>query len=355
MPATTWRCSSAQVHLQLHQLLGAGDLLGGRHPGRAQLDPRELRDVDAVAARRRRAPAAWRGAGGGSSGGLVSDTASFVLRLDAREERLDGAQRRPGPQPPQARSCGPGSPSRPSIARCGAAARGMTGQTSSRDQAHALEQPVEEARPARAALRGVLRQLPGRERRRCAWLSWATSVPDLAQRAARSRAPRSGRAPRGPGCAGPRDGFTAARRHLALAVALHHGQRARDQVAQVVGQVGVVAPEKAVVREVPVLAERALAQEEVAHGVGPVAARPAPAGSITLPVRLAELAAVLGEVAVREHARGRPARPPPSAWPASKAVEADDLLADQVQPLVGALPVAAGRASACSAKPSAVM
>ncbi len=127
-------------------------------------------------------------------------------------------------------------------------------------------------------------------------------------------------------------------RHAPVAVALHHRQRARHQVAQVVGQVGVVARHERAVGVVPVLAERALAQEEVTHRVGAVLLQQR--HRVDHVARgLAQLLAVLGQVPVGVDARrhrhagrlehGRPVQ----------AVEADDLLAHQVQPLVGPLPV----------------
>lgn len=60
-------------------------------------------------------------------------------------------------------------------------------------------------------------------------------------------------------------------RHLGFAVLVDLGQHALRQVAEVVGEVGVHAPDHRLVAEVAVLSERQLAQQEVAHRVEPVA------------------------------------------------------------------------------------
>ncbi len=254
MPGHDLPLLAAEVDLQPDQLLRAGDLLGRRDLRGAQLDLRELGDVDAVGRRaggaRRRghwggaAHAATAGTGDGlGASGFVSDTRSpcprarlrrfgragsfpgprscvvattdcFVLSsrlvlascspgsaallLDAREERRDRPERRPGASRPQPRSSGPGSRSpRPSMPKMRAAARGITGETSTAIEPHCLEQPVQEGvQLARRA--GSLASVQGST---CTmrWLSWpprsrAPSGPR------RSRSPRSGRGrePAGP-------------------------------------------------------------------------------------------------------------------------------------------------------------
>ncbi len=124
---------------------------------------------------------------------------------------------------------------------------------------------------------------------------------------------------------------------LAVAEAGRHRHRPRHEVAEVVGEVAVVALHHRAVREVPVLAERALAQEEVAEGVHAVL-RDELVGIDRVARRLAELAPVAGEPAVREDARGHGKAGGVQHGRPDDAVEADDLLAHEVHPLVRLLP-----------------
>ena len=123
-----------------------------------------------------------------------------------------------------------------------------------------------------------------------------------------------------------------------------HGRDPRDQVAQVVGQVGVVARHDALVGEVAVATERDVAQQVVAQRVDAevvgqgqgrhvgdlAAAASSPAGQPGRDHRLAELLPAHEQVAVDEDLRrrldaGRHAHGGPP-----DAVELEDVLADQV-------------------------
>ena len=72
-------------------------------------------------------------------------------------------------------------------------------------------------------------------------------------------------------------------RQHAVEVLGDHRQRALRQVAEIVGEIGVDAVDDRLVAVVAVLAERHLAQEEVAHLVDAVVRRRASNGSTTLP------------------------------------------------------------------------
>ena len=121
----------------------------------------------------------------------------------------------------------------------------------------------------------------------------------------------------------------ARRGHLAAAVLGDHRQHALRQIAEVVGQVAVYPAHHGAVREVAVVAERHLAQHEIAHLVEAVA--------LDQPERLDDVAQRLGDFLA---AAGPPAMgedPPRRCDPGGHQegrpvdrVEAQDVLADHV-------------------------
>ena len=108
-----------------------------------------------------------------------------------------------------------------------------------------------------------------------------------------------------------------------------HGQRALRQVAEVVGQIGVDAADDRLVRVVAVLAERHLAQEEVAQRVDAVGSASAN-GSMTLPTDFDIFSPRLNRKPwTKTRLRQRQSRRHQECRPVDR-VEADDVLADDV-------------------------
>ena len=117
--------------------------------------------------------------------------------------------------------------------------------------------------------------------------------------------------------------------HLTLAVLGNHRQHALGQIAELVGQVVVHAPDHGLVREVAVIAEGDFAQQEVAHLVETVLLDQL-SGHDHVAQGLGDLLALVGPPAVGVdplgrcdaggHQKGRPV----------DGVEAQDILADHV-------------------------
>ncbi len=78
-------------------------------------------------------------------------------------------------------------------------------------------------------------------------------------------------------------GERARRRHLAVEALGDHRQRALREIAEAVGEIGVDAVDDRLVIVVAVLAERDLAQEEIAHLIDAVVSSASANGSTTLP------------------------------------------------------------------------
>ena len=119
-------------------------------------------------------------------------------------------------------------------------------------------------------------------------------------------------------------------RHLAAAVLGHDRQHALAEIAVGVGEIAVQAADQGALLEVAVVAERHLAQQEVAHRVEPVGRHQLDRID-DVAERLGDLLAFVGPPAMREHAlRRREAGRHQEGRP-EHAVEADDVLADHVQ------------------------
>jgi hypothetical protein len=117
--------------------------------------------------------------------------------------------------------------------------------------------------------------------------------------------------------------------HLALAMLGNHRQRALRQIAEAVGEIGIDAGDDRLVRIVAVIAERHLAQEEVAHLVDAVML-----GHLERVDDIAErfrhlLAAVEQEAVAEDAFRHGQARRHQEGRPVD-GVEADNVLADDV-------------------------
>ncbi len=119
-------------------------------------------------------------------------------------------------------------------------------------------------------------------------------------------------------------------RNRALAILPDHGQRAAGEVAQAVGQVGIVAPDERVVAETAVLAEDDFAQQEVAQGVRAHHLADG-LGAHDVAARLAHLVVFEQQPAVGEYALGQRQAGGHQKRGPENGVEADDFLADQVQ------------------------
>ena len=124
--------------------------------------------------------------------------------------------------------------------------------------------------------------------------------------------------------------FVRSRRgHHAAAILLDHRHRAAEQIAQVVGKVGVDALHQRQLREVAVEAKRHLAEQEVAEHVAAIE-RDHLVRIDDVALRLGHLLAVARPPAVRVHAgRRRQAEGQQHDRP-DDAVEADDVLAHKV-------------------------
>ena len=119
-------------------------------------------------------------------------------------------------------------------------------------------------------------------------------------------------------------------RHRAVEIAVDHGCDALDQVAEIVGEVAVDAVHHGAVREVAVIAERNLAQQEVAHLVEPVALDHVERID-DVADRFRDLLALVGPPSVREDPLGRiDARAHQEGRPVDR-VEAQDILAHHVK------------------------
>jgi hypothetical protein len=118
--------------------------------------------------------------------------------------------------------------------------------------------------------------------------------------------------------------------NLALPVLIDHGQRAAGEIAQAVGEIGIVAADERVVAEAAVLPEDHFAQQEVAQGVGAhhLLNR---LGAHDVAARFAHLVVLEQQPAVGENALGqRQAGGHQEGRPVDR-VEAHDLFADEVQ------------------------
>ena len=124
-------------------------------------------------------------------------------------------------------------------------------------------------------------------------------------------------------------GGAAVLRQALAEVLTHHGGGAADQVAQVVGQVGVDAADEGLVGEVAVGAEGELPQQEVAQGVHPVALGQQ-IGVHHIALGLAHLAAVQQQPAVAVHLLGQGQAQGHEDGGPDDGVEAHDLLAHKV-------------------------
>ena len=118
--------------------------------------------------------------------------------------------------------------------------------------------------------------------------------------------------------------------HRAAEVFLTHRDRAGEQVAQVVGQVGVDAVDQRFVGERAVVAERHFAQQEVAHGVHAVAVAQLD-GVDDVALRFAHLAAAQQQPAVAEHFLGQRQVQRHQHGGPDDGMEAQNLLAHHVQ------------------------
>ena len=119
-------------------------------------------------------------------------------------------------------------------------------------------------------------------------------------------------------------------RDLVAAVLMDHRQRAAGQVAEAIGEIGIVAADQRVVAEGAILSEDDFAQQEVAQGVGSHHL-PDGFGTHNVAAALAHLVVFKQQPAVREdlfgqrHAARHQKRRP------EDGMEARNLLADQVQ------------------------
>ena len=181
----------------------------------------------------------------------------------------------------------------------------------------------------------------------------ADELPELGQRLVDPAAVELLRRPAGACRPSPRQRRVAGRsrrRSLAAEVAVGHRDRPVDEVAEVVGQVGVVAAQEAVPRDVGVAVEGDLAEGHVAGAVGAERGHEVErveevAPALAHPLALGQEPAVDPDLA-RRLEPGRPEHRRPE-----DRVEAGDVLADHVQ--VGRPPALEGSGS--SGKPAPVM
>ena len=121
-----------------------------------------------------------------------------------------------------------------------------------------------------------------------------------------------------------------AHRNHAAAILIDHRQRAAGQVAEAVGEIGIVAADQRVVAEAAVLAEDHFAQQEVAQRVGAehfVDGR----GAHDVAARFAHFVVFKQQPAVRENAFGQRQAGGHQKRGPVHGVEADDFFADQMQ------------------------
>ena len=118
--------------------------------------------------------------------------------------------------------------------------------------------------------------------------------------------------------------------NFAVKVLFHHGHGAADQIAQIVGQIGVDAVQQRFVAELAVAAEGHLSHEEVADGIAAVAVAQHH-GVHHVAQRLGHLLAVQHQPAMAEHLLGQGQSQRVQDDGPDDGMEADDLLAHQMQ------------------------
>ena len=343
MPATTWRCSPAEVDGELEQLLGLRHRLGRRRrcATRRSTLPNSSKLMRPSSARGR-VPSA-RGCARPSS------AASARAAPSCDRRRCAGTAASP-PGPRSCARCHAGhavGSSTPSCARNASARSGITGSSRcDRTRQSSSTLPRISARgdvrlPRRLLIDVAVaraHQLPDRLERlgrlELVHRTWPYAVVTFVdgKRIRRRR-----------------------RRHDAVLV--HHAERAVEEVAEIVRQLGVVAADELLVVEVAVGAERDLAQHVIAEGVDADVVRQLQRID-DVAERLGHLVAVDGPPAVREDRRRQPpARGHEERRPVD-GVEARDLFADHVHDLrrrivpelLGLAPSGASPSSSCRAR-----